>query len=81
MDFHDLNGILLQLLVRMFCFLNNENPSRIAEVSPEKIEFSGNYFANLLPQFLMDFHDLNIGQNILVVGNFYGIANFVGIYK
>ena len=32
MDFHDFNFILLQILVRIFCYFNHENPSRIAEV-------------------------------------------------
>ena len=28
----DFNFILLQILVRIFCYLNHENPSRIAEI-------------------------------------------------
>ena len=105
---NDLNFILLQILVRIFCFLRNSNLSKIVEVRRSLVQKRSNFLlllCNLLCHLVWSKIDFlgtkirltsaildgfswfkwhitpNIGQNILVAWNVYGIANLIGIYK
>ena len=51
MYFHDFNFLLLQILVRLYCYLNHENQLRIAEVKHILVQKGSNSLAPTISLF------------------------------